>query len=487
MLLSTLINNISAIQVIGSPELVEIENITIDSREVVKGSIFVAIKGFKFDGHKFISQSVSNGVSAVIIENEDHGLDQLLKSANVVKILVNDSRKTLAKISNSFYGAPSTKLNLIGITGTKGKTTTSFYIKNILENSGKIAGLIGTNKNLIGNIEIPTKLTTPESHVINNLLSKMVEAECTDCVMEVSSHSLELARVAELDFNIGVFTNITSDHLDFHSTFDNYLSAKKIFFDNLKSTANILYNKDDENYEAIIKDSAAHKISYSLNHNSDISISNVEYNLDGTRFKIRYLEKDYEVKTKLIGLFNAYNSTAAIGASIYSGVSIEKAVEGIYLSPQVPGRFEVLSAADKKIIIDYSHTADSLKQALEAIKHIVNGERSIYTVFGCGGDRDKTKRPVMGKIAQELSDYVFVTSDNPRTEDPLLIIQDIENGMTEQNHKVIEDREEAIKMAIETSDDNTVILIAGKGHENYQEINGVRNFFSDKEIAQKYM
>jgi UDP-N-acetylmuramoyl-L-alanyl-D-glutamate--2,6-diaminopimelate ligase len=487
MLLSKLLYNMSVIQVVGSSEAVEVESITLDSRQALDRSIFVAIKGYKLDGHKFIPQAISNGVSAIVMEDNDPNLDQLLISNNVVKILVADSRKALAKLTNIFYGAPSTKLNLIGITGTKGKTTTSYFIKNILDNSGRVSGVIGTNKNMIGSVEFPTKLTTPESNVINNLLSEMVKAECSDCIMEVSSHSLELSRVEGLDFNIGVFTNITSDHLDFHSTFENYLSAKKIFFNNLKSSANVIYNKDDENYETLLKDCSANKCSYSIHHDSDLRMNNVEYNLDGTSFQLSYQDKIYDVKTKLIGLFNAYNSTAAIGASILSGVNIEQAIDGIYSSPQVPGRFEMISSTDKKIIVDYSHTADSLEQALNAIKHIVKGERQVYTVFGCGGDRDKTKRPVMGKIAEQLSDYVYVTSDNPRTEDPFDIIRDIEAGLNGKNHTVVEDREDAIKMAIQNSQENAVILIAGKGHENYQEINGLRNYFSDKEIAQKYM
>ena len=488
MLLHNLINNILTVQVVGSPELVEIENITIDSRSVCKGSLFIAISGYKLDGHKFIPQAVSNGVSAVVVEKDDNDLDQLLRSNNIVKIVVANSRKALPIISNTFFSSPSKQLNLIGITGTKGKTTTSYFVKNILENAGRKSGLIGTNKNMIGSEEIQTKLTTPESHVINKLLSEMVKAECSDCIMEVSSHSLDLSRVDELDFNVGVFTNITSDHLDFHSTFESYLAAKKKLFDNLKSSAKIIYNYDDVNCNELIKDSAAQKLGYSIKEDSEFRIKNVEYSLNGTQYELIYNNKAYSVTTNLIGLFNAYNSTAAIGACMCSGIRIEDAIEGIKLTPQVPGRFEVISNGDRKIIVDYSHTADSLKQALEAIKHIVKNDRKIYTVFGCGGDRDKTKRPIMGSIAEQLSDYCFLTSDNPRTEDPFKILKDIEVGMTLSNkYEVIEDREKAIKSAIENSEEDAVILIAGKGHENYQEINGIRNYFSDKEIAIKYM
>ena len=488
MLLHNLINNLSVIQIAGSPELVEIDNLTIDSRSAVKGSMFFAIKGFKADGHSYIAQAVSNGVSAVILDNDSDDLDNLLKVNDVVKVVVKDTRKSLPIISDVFYGSPSSKLNLIGITGTKGKTTTSYYIKSILENAGKKSGLIGTNKNMIGPEEIKTRLTTPESHVINDLLNKMVIAECSDCVMEVSSHSAELSRVEKLNFNVGVFTNITSDHLDFHISFKNYLAAKKKFIDSLHSESTLIYNQDDENYSEIIKDCSASKVSYSAKSEADLKIENVEYDLNGTSYQLVYDDKEYKVDTKLIGLFNAYNSTAAIGAAIGSGISIEKAIEGIKVTPQVPGRFEVISKGEKKVIVDYSHTADSLEQALEAIKYMVKDQRKIYTVFGCGGDRDKTKRPKMGNIAEDSSDFCILTSDNPRSENPYQILKDIEQGMKGQkSYRIIEDREEAIKTAIESSEENAVILIAGKGHEAYQEINGIRNYFSDKETALKYL
>lgn len=487
MLLSKILNNVSVIQVIGNPEVVEINKITIDSREAVKGSIFFALKGLKTDGHKFIQQAVSNGVSAVVVDNENVNNDRLLTSNNIVKILVNNARIALAQISSAYYGNPSSQLNLVGITGTKGKTTTSYFLKNIFDNSGLKSGLIGTNKNLIADIEIPTKLTTPESHIINELLREMIKAKCSNCVMEVSSHAVEMERISNLDFNIGVFTNITSDHLDYHKTFENYLAAKKKFFTSLKSDAKIIYNSDDQNSSKLLSDTTVQKISYSLNEDSDFKISNLEYNLDGTKFDLNYQNKGYNVETKLIGKFNAYNAVAAIGAAVYSNISIEKSVEGIFSTKQVPGRFEVISSKKKKVIIDYSHTADSLHQALEAIKHIVKNDRPIYTVFGCGGDRDKTKRPIMGKIAVNNSKLVYVTSDNPRSENPYDIIQDITSNLDSKNFKVIEDRESAIKSAIIESEDDAVILIAGKGHENYQEIRGVRNYFSDKEIAEKYL
>lgn len=475
------------IQVVGAPEFVEIEKLTLDSREACEKSMFIAVQGFKLDGHKFIAQAVSNNVSAVVMEKEETEIDNLLNTNNVVKILVKDSRKALSKIADIFHGKPSTKLNLIGITGTKGKTTTSFYVKNILDTAGRLNGVIGTNKNIIGKREIASKLTTPESHVINEYLSQMVHENCSDCVMEVSSHSLVLSRVSELDFNVGVFTNITSDHLDFHSTFENYLSAKKIFFDQLKSDAVVVYNADDQNAEKLLVDCKAKRVSYAVNNKADLQMKGVKFDLNGTRFQLEFKNQVYEVSTRLIGLFNAYNSTASIGAAIYSNINIIDAINGVISTPQVPGRFEVIGKENRKVIIDYSHTADSLRQALISIRHIVKHDQPVTTVFGCGGDRDKTKRPVMGSIAEEYSDYTYITSDNPRTEDPKEIIAEIKKGFKSNKYEIIEDREIAIKSAIEMSEDNAVILIAGKGHETYQEINGVRNHFSDKEVAEKYL
>ena len=487
MLLSKLLNNLSVIQVLNGTKDFEIDAITIDSREVKSGSIFIAIKGYKTDGHLFIQQAIANGAAAIVLEDDTNVSDQLFIKSDVAKVLVKNSRIALAKLADTLFGSPSEKLNLIGITGTKGKTTTTYFLKSIFENANIKSGLIGTNKNMIGKREIKTKMTTPESHVINSLLKEMVIENCTQCVMEVSSHSLELHRVDFLDFNIGIFTNITSDHLDFHSNFENYLAAKKIFFDHLKNDAKIIYNKDDKNHSALLKNSQAKKISYAIHSEADIKINNVNFSLEGTEFQINYLGNTYDVSTKLIGEFNAYNATAAFAASIFSGVNILQAISGIEKTPQVPGRFEVITKGNKKVIVDYSHTADSLKQALNAIKYIVKNEHPVYTIFGCGGDRDKTKRPVMGSIAEQLSDYVYVTSDNPRTEDPYQILSDIEKGMEKKNHIVIENREDAIKKAIENSEDDAVILIAGKGHETYQEINGVRNYFSDKEVAEKYL
>lgn len=487
MKLSLLLNQVNVIQVIGNAEAKEIDSITIDSRTAKKNSLYIAIEGFKVDGHQFIQEVINKGASSVVLSKPDSIPDQIFSHSGCVKIVVSDTRKALAQIANKFYGEPSKKLNLIGVTGTKGKTTTAFYVKNVFENAGNKCGLIGTIANYIGKNEIKTLLTTPQAHEINSLLSQMVADGCSHCVMEVSSIALDLHRVDNLNYSTAIFTNITSDHMDYHKTAEHYLKSKKILFDMIGPDGIVIYNIDDPKSTHLIKESKAKKYSYGTNPKSNFIIKNIEFDLDGTSFTISYKNVDYKIFTKLAGHFNAYNATSAFAVAVLNGMDPFKAAEGIKNTPQVPGRFEIVSRKNKKVIVDYSHTADSLKQALTAIHHIVKKERPVFTVFGCGGDRDRTKRPVMGEIASTMSDRVYITSDNPRTEDPYFIIDEIQKGIKTNNYRVIENREEAIRTAIFESEDNAVILVAGKGHENYQEINGVRKHFSDKEISEKYL
>ncbi len=487
MKLNELLNSLKAIQVTGNPETKEIDSITIDSREVKAGSLFVAIKGTNTDGHNFIQECINKGASAIILDNDKNIPEEFFTHSGCVKILVEESRKALPLAASVFYGNPSDKLLLTGITGTKGKTTTAFYVKNIFESAGMKSGLIGTIANYIGEREVKTMLTTPQSHTINELLNKMVSEQCRACAMEVSSHALALNRVDYLTFASAIFTNITSDHMDYHKTFEHYFDSKKILFTKLCPGSKAIYNLDDPNSVKLVAGTKADKFSYGTGAKADFRISNIEYNLDGTTFEVYYNSRNFYISTSLIGKFNAYNATAAFANAVLLGVDADKAVEGIKNTPQVPGRFEVVSYKNRKVIIDYSHTADSLNQALAAVKHIVKGERPIVTVFGCGGDRDKTKRPVMGNIAASMSNFAYVTSDNPRTENPETIIDDIVAGIKTDNYKRIAGREEAIKKAIFESDPDAIILIAGKGHETYQEVNGVRSHFSDKEVAEKYL
>ncbi len=487
MELTQLINSVSSIQITGNIQRKDVADIVYDSRKVQKNSVFVAVKGFNNDGHRFLQEAIAKGAIAVVVEDNEALPDDLITHSQIAKILVKDSRKALAELSKGFYKNPTSTLKLIGITGTNGKTTSAFILKNIFQSNGYKSGLIGTIANYIGTEKVDAKLTTPESNDLNKMFYEMIQSGCEFAVMEVSSHSLILNRVYGLDFKTAIFSNITSDHLDFHKSFDDYLKAKKILFDNLNNSSFAIINKDDKNSEQIVKDSKAEVFTYGISDGSDYKIKNIIYDLTGTDFTITYKKTDYKIHTSLIGVFNAYNAASAFAAAHCLGFSTEKIVKGIESTPQVPGRFEVLGKGMKKIIVDYSHTADSLEKALQAIREIVKDKKQVVTVFGCGGDRDKTKRAVMGKIASELSDRVFVTSDNPRTENPLSIIDDIKKGISKNNFELEENREEAIKKAIQSSNDSAVVLIAGKGHESYQEINGVRNHFSDQEVALKYL
>ncbi|MFZ1519047.1 MAG: UDP-N-acetylmuramoyl-L-alanyl-D-glutamate--2,6-diaminopimelate ligase [Ignavibacteriaceae bacterium] len=487
MKMTQLLNSVHAIQVTGEVQRRDVADIVYDSRKVQKNSVFVAIKGYKTDGHKFLQDAINKGAVAVVVEDDNAIPDDLITHAQIAKILVGDCRKALAELSKGFYKDPTSKLKLVGITGTNGKTTSTFILRNILQNVGYKTGLIGTIANYIGDEKVESKLTTPESNDLNKMFYDMIQAGCKYAVMEVSSHSLVLNRVFGLDFKAAIFSNITSDHLDFHQSFDEYLNAKKILFDGLSERTFAIVNADDKNSKSIIKDSNAKIFTYGVSDNSDYQIKNIVYDLNGTDFAITHNKVEYKIHTTLIGTFNAYNAASVFATAHCLGIDAEKIVDGIKSSPQVPGRFEVLGNGNKKVIVDYSHTADSLEKALQAIREIVKDKNQIVTVFGCGGDRDKTKRPVMGKVASEVSDKVFVTSDNPRTENPFAIIEDIKKGISKNNFEVEENREEAIKKAIKSSNDTAVILIAGKGHENYQEIHGIRNHFSDREVALKYL
>lgn len=485
MELTQLLNSIHAIQVTGEVQRKDICGIFYDSRQVKENSVFVAIKGYKTDGHKYILEAINKGAIAVVIQEPDAVPEDYLMNTLTAKILVNDTRIALAELSNFFYKEPSKKLKLVGITGTNGKTTTSFFIKNILEIAGERTGLLGTIANMIENNIIPSTLTTPEANDVNELLLSMFATGCSSAIMEVSSHSLVLNRVYGLDFNAAIFTNLTVDHLDFHLNLENYLNAKKILFDSLNKSAFAIYNADDKNGTAIVKDSAAQKISYGKADGSNFQMLDISYDLNGTDFKIKYNSNIYLLHTDLIGEFNAYNAAAAFAVCVCLGVNIDTVVNGIKTTKQVPGRFEVIGAGSKKVIVDYSHTPDSLEKCLTAVKGIVKNQYPIYTVVGCGGNRDKSKRPMMGKIASDMSTKVFVTSDNPRFEVPADIIKDVVAGISKTNFEVIEDRRNAIVKAINSAEENSVVVIAGKGHEDYQIILDKKIHFSDREIAEE--
>ena len=487
MLLTDILNRIKVIQVVGNPAEKQISSVEYNSNSVSQDSIFVAIKGFNTDGHQYIQDALNNKAAAIVVEDNESIPDSIVTGSNAVMILVSNTRKALAEVSNLFYGEPSEKINLIGITGTNGKTTTAYFIKNILETAGSRVGLVGTIMNYIGKEKIDSKLTTPESKDLNKMFLEMKQAGCEYGVLEVSSHSLALNRVHNIHFNSAIFTNITAEHLDFHKNFDNYLNAKKILFDNLSPGSTAIYNSDDVHSVDVIRDCNSFKYSYGTNEEADFRISDISFDLTGTTYNLHYENKTHPIKTSLVGDFNSYNTASAFAVATLSGINPDEIVEGIKTTSQVPGRFEVLTNGTRKVVIDYSHTPDSLEKALLVIRKLTAKNNPVLTVFGCGGNRDKQKRPVMGKIATELSDRVIITSDNPRFEKPGTIIEEIKSGITKDNYKVIENREEAIEDAIRDSSKGSVILIAGKGHEEYQEENGARKYFSDRETAKRFL
>lgn len=487
MELTQLLNSVHAIQVTGEVQRKDVSGIHYDSRRVKANSIFVAIKGFNSDGHKFITEAINSGAIAIVIEDNNSIPENYFHLKKIARILVSNSRITLAELANAFYKEASTKLFSYAITGTNGKTTTTYLLKNILEIAGKKTGLIGTISNIIGDKVVESSMTTPESSDLHELFFSMVSEQCDSVVMEISSHSLSLERVYGIPFNVAIFSNITSDHLDFHETFENYLDAKKKLFDGLATTAFAVVNCDDEHYFNLIKDCKAKIITYGKSENAEFRIMNIAFDLSGTNFLLKKDTQEFIITTPLIGEFNAYNAASAFVATFVSGISADIIQRGISSIPLVPGRFEIVSGKAKKAVIDYSHTADSLEKAIINLRKVMSEENKLVTVFGCGGNRDATKRPQMGRIATELSDSVIITNDNPRGENPEIIIEDIKKGISKNNYEIILDREEAIKKAIVESDSSSVVLIAGKGHENYQLIHGVKHHFSDKEMAEKYL
>ena len=466
---------------------VEITGMSYDSRKIEQGNIFFAIKGIKEDGNKYIKSAVRNGAVLIITEED-------LKSEDGTQFIkVKNIRKLMASLSRIYYTDGLSNLKLIGITGTNGKTTTSYLIKYLLESAGFKTGLIGTIDYQIGNTSFNSVLTTPDSIELNILLGKMEKREMNFCVMEVSSVALEMDRTYGLNFDSAVFTNLTSEHLDYHKNMENYFQAKKILFDGLKESSYAVSNKDDKYGEKILADTNSRKFFYSIRNESDLRACNEKISLYGTEFEINYGNKNYKFNTSLSGRFNIYNILASISTVINYNIDIEHIHSVLAGFNEVSGRFNKVKLNNGAVaVIDYSHTSDSLKNAILAAREIVSNENRngrVITIFGCGGDKDKTKRPVMGKYAANLSDYTIITSDNPRSEDPFKIIEEIVSGIVKEknNYEVIEDREKAIKRGIEISSGGDIVLICGKGHENYQEIKGIKNHFDDKEIIDKYL
>jgi len=478
MRLSALLKKIDFQLIKGDLEL-EVNSIQYDSRKVKEGDIFVCIEGFNSDGHKYAEKAVGNGAKVLISTKE---LDENLM-ATIIRVA--DSRKALAIMSAEFYENPAKTLKLIGITGTNGKTTSSYMIKSILESSGYKTGLIGTIANYIGNEKLKAERTTPESLELHELFKRMVKETVNYAIMEVSSHSLSLDRVYGLEFSQSVFTNLTQDHLDFHKTFENYFQAKLLLF---KNSNNSIINKDDIYGARIINELNNENIlSYSTETSSDLTAKNIINHSRGAEFDLLYKGESVHIKLSIPGKYNVYNALGSAGVCINEGISIDKIKMGLE-NVVVPGRCEIVSKGydvDFDIIIDYAHTPDGLENILNTAKEFT--KEKLICVFGCGGDRDKTKRPLMGEIASRLSDFSIVTSDNPRTEEPMSIIDDILGGINNKNYLVIENRKDAIKEAIKIAKSGDVLVIAGKGHEDYQILKNEVIHFDEREVVAEIM
>jgi len=471
-----------AIESINGSTSVAIGKIEFDSRKIEKGDVFVAIRGSISDGHDYIQKAIALGAIAIVCDTFPATFEK-----GVTYIQVKDTNKALAFMAANFFGDPSKDLKLIGITGTNGKTTIASLLYQLFKKAGFKVGLLSTVKILVDDKEFKATHTTPDSITINHYLSEMIKEGVEYCFMEVSSHGIHQKRTEGLHFVGGVFTNLSHDHLDYHPTFAEYRDVKKSFFDNLPKTAFALCNIDDKNGAVMLQNTAAKKRTYALKSYADYRAQILENQLSGLLLKI----DGNEVWVKLIGTFNAYNVLAIYGTAIELGLDSLETLRLLSELESVSGRFQyIVSATNITAIVDYAHTPDALENVLKTINDIRNKNEQLITVVGCGGNRDKTKRPIMAGIASELSDKVVLTSDNPRNEDPDAIIAEMEQGIVAQNYKKvlsITDRRQAIKTACQLAQPNDIIIIAGKGHETYQEIKGVRSDFDDMKIVKEIL
>ena len=450
---------------------ISVRNIRYDSRRVGPGDLFVAMRGTVQNGHRFIDEAIAAGAPVVVVDDDGARSDTYFMHAGVLKVLVPDARVALAGLSANFYGRPADRLQLVGITGTNGKTTTSHLVRAILEAAGRPAGLIGTIEYRIGERVVPAAHTTPESTELNALLAEMEQAGCVAAVMEVSSHALALSRVEGLEFRAAVFTNLTQDHLDYHSSMEEYFRAKKKLFDSLGPESLAVVNADDPYGPRMIGDTLASTLTYGLTPECDVHASAVDMTIDGCRCEVTYAGGKMEIRSPLTGQFNVLNILASCAVGLGLRIPPATIEAGVQSLKAVRGRFEkVISPAGWTAIIDYAHTPDALENCLRTIRELApasNGQR-IITVFGCGGNRDRGKRPIMGRIASRWSDIAIVTSDNPRDEDPASIIDAVVAGMPAGGETYVEvNRHAAIRSALEKARSGDVVLVAGKGHETY--------------------
>ncbi len=477
IILNNILKGITILEQKGKADAA-ILGIEFDSRKVNKNNLFVAVRGTQVDGHQFIDKAIEQGAKVIVCEEFPNTLNE-----DITYIKVENSAEALGKISSNYFDNPSSKLKLVGITGTNGKTTTATLLYNLFLDMGYKAGLLSTICNYVHTEAIPSTHTTPNPIELNRLLADMVEAGCDYCFMEVSSHAVHQQRIAGLNFAGAVFTNITQDHLDYHQTFAEYIKAKKMFFDNLPESAFVLVNVDDRNGMVMLQNTKATQRTFALQTIADYQCKIIEKQMDGMLLSVN----GKELWTQFIGKFNAYNLLSVYAVATELGQSSDEVALHLSKLKSVSGRFQVIKSAEGKIaIVDYAHTPDAVENVLNTIKDIVKGNAKIITVIGAGGNRDKGKRPLMAKISAQLSDHVILTSDNPRNEDPEAIINDMKQGVLPPlNSKVlaITNREEAIRTACTLAQPNDVVLIAGKGHETYQEVNGVRHHFDDRETV----
>lgn len=481
LVLKDILYKVSIEAVKGSTDI-SVNKIEFDSRKVHYNDIFVAIRGTVSNGHDFIEKAISLGAVVVVCDTFPENISQ-----GITYIQVKDTNSALAFMASNYFENPSAKLRLVGVTGTNGKTTIASLLYQLYKKAGYKVGLLSTVKILVDALEYPATHTTPDSLTINYFLNEMIEVGCEYCFMEVSSHGIHQKRTEGLHFEGGVFTNLSHDHLDYHPTFAEYRDVKKAFFDHLPKTAFALTNVDDKNGAVMLQNTAARKLTYALKSYSDYKAQILENQLSGLLLKIN----DNEVWVKLIGTFNAYNLLAIYGTAVELGMDSLEALRLLSELESVSGRFQFIVSKDKiTAIVDYAHTPDALENVLKTINDIRTNNEQLIAVVGCGGDRDKTKRPIMANIASQLSDKVIFTSDNPRTENPATIITEMEAGVEPQNYKKtlsIEDRKQAIKTACQLANANDIILIAGKGHETYQEVNGVKHHFDDMETVKEIL
>jgi UDP-N-acetylmuramoyl-L-alanyl-D-glutamate--2,6-diaminopimelate ligase len=481
-LLSNILYKVNLIEVIGRTD-VSVASIQFDSRKIEKGSTFFATKGTTNDGHQFINDVITKGVTAIVCEEFPAELKE-----GITYIKTANAAKALGIAASNFYDNPSEKLQLVGITGTNGKTTVATLLHQLFSGLGYKCGLLSTVQNKIGEQIIAATHTTPDAVSLNKLLHEMVEAGCDKAFMEVSSHAIHQNRIAGLKFVGGIFTNITHDHLDYHKTFEEYLKVKKSFFDDLPSDAFAISNIDDKRGNVLLQNTKAKRKTYSLRQMADFKALILENTLEGLLMQMDGIE----IHFRLVGKFNAYNLLAVYAAAMLMDEKKNETLQVLSNLGGAEGRFEVIRNAAKKItgIVDYAHTPDALQNVIETINNIRNGAGRLITVVGCGGDRDKAKRPVMAEIACKGSELIILTSDNPRSEEPDAILNEMKTGIPfakNRNTFSVTDRKEAIKLACSMASADDVILVAGKGHEKYQEIKGVKNHFDDKEVLNEFI